>query len=108
MDPGKRKQGCALAAGALLVFGAHAATQDAQPSSEGGTASLTQARASFAPQDPPGEWRRPSRDFANTRFSPLGQIDPDNVQRLRIAWTFSDGEKGATKPRPWWSTTPCT
>jgi alcohol dehydrogenase (cytochrome c) len=62
--------------------------------------SVTGASASFAPNDPPGEWRRPSRDFANTRFSPLDQIDRNNVSRLRVAWTFSDGELSGHEGAP--------
>ena len=60
----------------------------------GGVASAhagTGATASFAPNDPPGEWLRQARDYANTRFSPLDQIKKDNVGHLRVAWTFSDG-----------------
>jgi alcohol dehydrogenase (cytochrome c) len=49
------------------------------------------ANANFAPNDPPGEWRSQARDFASTRYSPLTQITVDNVKRLRVAWTFSDG-----------------
>jgi len=30
-------------------------------------------------------------DAANTRFSPLTQIDAGNVSRLKVAWTFSTG-----------------
>lgn len=30
-------------------------------------------------------------DAANTRFSPLTQIDVGNVSRLKVAWTFSTG-----------------
>ena len=30
-------------------------------------------------------------DYANTRFSPLDQIDAHNVGRLKVAWTFSTG-----------------
>jgi alcohol dehydrogenase (cytochrome c) len=49
------------------------------------------ARADTAPSDPPGEWRRPARDFASTRYSPLDQITTENVAKLKVAWTFSDG-----------------
>ena len=30
-------------------------------------------------------------DAANTRYSPLAQIDAGNVSRLKVAWTFSTG-----------------
>lgn len=54
-------------------------------------AGATGATANLAPGDPPGEWRRQARDFANTRYSPLDQINTGDVGRLKIAWTFSDG-----------------
>ena len=54
-------------------------------------AGSTGANADLAPNDPPGEWRRQARDYANTRFSPLNQIGAANVARLKLAWTFSDG-----------------
>jgi lanthanide-dependent methanol dehydrogenase len=54
-------------------------------------AGATGATADFAPGDPPGEWRRQARDFANTRFSPLAQVNTANVARLKVAWSFADG-----------------
>jgi alcohol dehydrogenase (cytochrome c) len=51
----------------------------------------TGASANFAPNDPPGDWRSQARDYANTRYSPLDQIAPANVARLKLAWSFSDG-----------------
>lgn len=57
----------------------------------GVTLKPTGAEANLAPNDPAGEWLRPSRDYANTRYSPLKQITPQNVGKLRVAWTFSDG-----------------
>jgi len=55
-----------------------------------GSESVTGASAVLADY-PAGEWRMQSRDFANTRYSPLDQIDRKNVARLRIAWTFATG-----------------
>ncbi len=54
-------------------------------------ASVTGATANFAPNEPAGEWQSQARDYANTRYSPLDQITTQNINRLRIAWTFSDG-----------------
>ena len=51
----------------------------------------TGATANLAPNTPPGEWRSEGRDDANTRYSPLTQINAGNVAQLKIAWTFSDG-----------------
>ena len=70
-----------LFAGILCVAGAVSAS----------AASLTGATANLAPNDPPGQWTRQARDYANTRYSPLTQINRKNIHRLRIAWTFSDG-----------------
>lgn len=53
--------------------------------------SVTGATANFAPNPPAGQWPSQGRDYANTRYSPLNQINTKNVDRLRIAWTFSDG-----------------
>ncbi len=58
---------------------AHAAT---------GSANVTGATFNFAPGDPAGEWHSQARDYANTRYSTLDQIDTGNVSKLRIAWTF--------------------
>jgi len=59
----------------------------------------TGATANSAPNDPPGEWRRQARDYANTRFSPLNQVNTSNIARLKIAWTMNDsipyGHEGA-------------
>jgi PQQ-dependent dehydrogenase (methanol/ethanol family) len=35
---------------------------------------------------PPGEWPQLSRDAAQTRYSPLDQINRDNVGDLQLAW----------------------
>jgi PQQ-dependent dehydrogenase (methanol/ethanol family) len=43
------------------------------------------------PADEAGQWIRPSKDYANTRFSSLDQINAGNVGRVAVAWTFSVG-----------------
>ena len=53
--------------------------------------SYSGARATMDDAGPPGEWRSQARDYSNTRFSPLTQINTANVARLRVAWTFADG-----------------
>jgi PQQ-dependent dehydrogenase (methanol/ethanol family) len=47
--------------------------------------------AAQAPGDDPGSWTMAGRDYAGTRFSPLDQINPGNVGKLALAWTFSTG-----------------
>lgn len=38
-----------------------------------------------------GQWLRATKDYANTRFSSLDQINQSNVTQLRPAFTFSTG-----------------
>ena len=58
------------------------ATKTAAPSTASGPP-LNDARANFAPNDPPGEWHSQARDYANTRYSPLDQITAANVAQLQ-------------------------
>lgn len=56
--------------------------------------------ANLAPNDPAGEWHSQARDYANTRFSPLADINVGNVDKLRVAWTFSDGTQNGHEAAP--------
>src|SRR4051812_45379943 len=38
-----------------------------------------------------GQWVRSTKDYANTRYSSLDQINTGNVGNLRVAWTFDTG-----------------
>jgi quinoprotein glucose dehydrogenase len=38
---------------------------------------------------PAGEWPAYHRDLAGTRYSPLDQITPANIARVKIAWTYA-------------------
>src|SRR5689334_426990 len=38
-----------------------------------------------------GQWVRPAKDFASTRFSTLSEINTTNVKNLRSVGTFSTG-----------------
>ena len=44
-----------------------------------------------------GEWRTYGADLANTRYSPLAQIDARNFNTLEVAWRFNTDALG---PRP--------
>ena len=41
-----------------------------------------------AAKDNPGDWPMYTRDLAGTRYSPLTQIDTNNVSKLTPAWTY--------------------
>jgi alcohol dehydrogenase (cytochrome c) len=75
---------------AILALAACHAAAPAPSATADAVRPLPGATADLAPNDPPGEWRRQARDYANTRFSPLAQVDTSNVARLRVAWSFSD------------------
>ncbi|HET7413900.1 MAG TPA: PQQ-dependent dehydrogenase, methanol/ethanol family [Pararhizobium sp.] len=66
-------------------------SNDQSKASSGTDENVTGATANFAPATDPGQWTRQARDYANTRYSPLKQINQKNIGRLKIAWTFSDG-----------------
>lgn len=38
-----------------------------------------------------GDWTTAAHDYANTRYSPLAEIDTNDVGQLREAWSFNDG-----------------
>jgi len=38
-----------------------------------------------------GQWPMAAKDYANTRFSGLDQINGSNVANLKVSWTFSTG-----------------
>src|SRR5436190_3665279 len=43
-----------------------------------------------------GEWRAYGHDVFGSRYSPLDEINRDNVARLTVAWTYHTGEPPAT------------
>jgi glucose dehydrogenase len=53
---------------------------------------LTVALPAFA-QEPAedGQWPMAAKNYANTRYSGLGEITTQNVKNLKVAWTFSTG-----------------
>src|SRR5579884_2787286 len=40
---------------------------------------------------PNGQWILPAGDYANTRYTPLSQINTTNVQNLHVVATYSTG-----------------
>lgn len=48
----------------------------------------------------PDEWITIGRDYAETRFSPLRQINSDNVNRLGLAWSYDPGSLRGLEATP--------
>jgi len=48
---------------------------------------------------PDGEWQAYGRTAAGDRYSPLAQITPQNVDNLKVAWTYHTGDiRGPNDP----------
>jgi lanthanide-dependent methanol dehydrogenase len=52
-----------------------------------------------APDDT-GDWTRPAKDYASTRFSALDQITTDTVKQLGVRFTFSTGTTNGHEAAP--------
>src|ERR1700677_1459824 len=52
----------------------------------------------------PNEWVTYGHDYAETHFSPLKQINADNVGRLGLAWSWETGTEGGIESTPLIST----
>src|SRR5207248_11317500 len=82
----------------LLGFNACRERPAVQASSVGPSASSATGRGRVGMTRIPGwlarddgQWLHPAKDYANTRFSSLDQIDVGNAANLRLAFTFSTG-----------------
>jgi quinoprotein glucose dehydrogenase len=88
------RRGAAALAVCLLLTGvalAYAAFNDPQEIS--GKVADNAAVAVTQPDSRPGDWMAYGRTQAGTRYSPLTQINQDNVKNLQVAWTFQTGDK---------------
>jgi alcohol dehydrogenase (cytochrome c) len=94
MLPGHRKLPC-LALASLLFAGASALAQDAVDI----TRNLTPVTDAMLRNPPPGDWLMWRRSFDGYGYSPLDQINKDNVKNLQVAWTWSM-IPGATETTP--------
>jgi lanthanide-dependent methanol dehydrogenase len=52
----------------------------------------------LAPDD--GQWLRPAKDFASTRYSTLDQINDQNVTKLALAWKYDTGLRRGQEAAP--------
>ena len=50
-------------------------------------------------KNPAGDWPTYNHDLAGTRYSPLTQITPSNVGKLKLAWAYRPSETGG-RPSP--------
>ena len=91
MQPKLWSSQAVIAAAALLFF---AGARIARPQEAAGTTTdVPGALPGISIVSPlaNGQWTMPAGDYANTRYSPLNQINNTNVQNLHIAATMSTG-----------------
>ncbi|WCM90781.1 glucose/quinate/shikimate family membrane-bound PQQ-dependent dehydrogenase [Acidovorax sp. NCPPB 3576] len=69
------------------AFAAHAA-----PTPPAAASAPAVAGSPGEPAIPPGEWHAYGRTGEGQRYSPLGQITPDNVRGLEVAWQYRTGD----------------
>ncbi len=91
----KMKLGIAIAGTAVLAAGCDTSEP---PAPATGVAQTTARALQAAAAIPDGDWRTINRDQAATRFSPLTQINRDNVSGLASAWTYALGGNTTAVP----------
>lgn len=90
---GRMRDQSLLAVGALsvLAFGALGASVPA--TFTWGQAMIpAQVRANAPPAEQASDWRSYGRDSGGSRYAPVDQINRENVDELKVAWTFRTGE----------------
>ena len=60
----------------------------------------TAARAQDAAKTTDGDWAYYGRDYTNQRYSPLTEINADNVNNLKLTWSYHTGKTGSFQASP--------
>ena len=68
------------------------------PAEAGRCGSIADHTAKGVPADAAKEWQTYGHDSGGMRFSPLKQITPENVSRLKVAWVYHMRPPGFTAP----------
>ena len=87
--------GLAILAGALII-GMNGCEMPPPAKPARGSSQIHGSGKAFLPAflettNDDGQWTSAPKDYANTRFSALGEINVSNVSRLKAAVTFSTG-----------------
>src|SRR6267142_4687897 len=75
-----------LAWGVAYIYSQSGAVGQAKPTTQPVTQPVVQTS-----QREDGQWPMAAKNYANTRYSGLDQINTENVGQLQVAWTFSTG-----------------
>ncbi len=86
-----------LAGGCTMEHTGVAAEERAEVSSAASTVAPRQVQTGSRVSNPQDEWRVYGSDHANTKYSPLDQITPQNVATLQIAWRWRSADSDVLK-----------
>ncbi len=78
----------AMAAAITLLAAPACFSQNGQPGGNQDSAARVDDAALRAAAGSPDQWLTVGRDYAETRFSPLSQINSSNVSHLGLAWSY--------------------
>src|SRR5215207_4921923 len=87
---------CASAIAAVSCGGAN----HPPPQAETSVAASGTARGTNPASDESGDWTRPAKDYASTRYTALDQITPESVRQLGVRATFSTGVTAGHEAAP--------
>lgn len=90
----------------LALLAACDREQAAAPASPGAPEIAAVIEAQVAPL-PDTDWALHGNDYREQRFSPLAQINRDNVQELGLAWSFDMYTQRGVEATPWWWMASC-
>jgi PQQ-dependent dehydrogenase (methanol/ethanol family) len=87
----------------LAASGCRGTNTENRFSTAAAASSVPQGSTLVPPKEPAtddGEWRMAARNYANTRFSRLNEINTGNASRLRVSWTFATGTLAGHEAAP--------
>jgi PQQ-dependent dehydrogenase (methanol/ethanol family) len=82
----------------LPVTACRKQTQQVISPEPGASGQMRQYSGTLEPDD--GQWVRATKDYANTRYSTLDQINQSNVAQLKLAWNFDTGVSRGQEAAP--------
>lgn len=81
-------------------FGKAGGTSEATPKSDAGPGSKSESRKASIKFDARNDWAAYGRDEGGQRYSPLTQINTNNVAKLKLAWQYGLDPKAASLTGP--------
>ena len=89
----------AIVSVAALLLATEFVAQTPPTQESAGSSKVTSERIAEADREP-GAWLSHGRTYDEQRFSPLAEINADNVSRLGLAWTYDTGRDRGHEATP--------